>query len=116
MADLIVTAQRDRRRAGRRFLKGQPVRIKAGALKKGERATLEADPVLVVETAKPEAGTKKQGGAEDAPDGKSDGDDVKTDNAGEPEPDQDAAEQPAEAPVKSGGATKGKGGKAAKQE
>jgi len=54
MTVLKITAKRDRRRAGRRFLKGQPVRIKAGALKKHERAAIEADPALEVFELEPE--------------------------------------------------------------
>jgi len=66
MTVLKITAKRDRRRAGRRFLKGQPVRIKAGALKKHERAAIEADPALEVFELEPEGAPQDQKDAPEA--------------------------------------------------
>jgi len=52
---LIITAARDRRRAGRRFIKGQPVEIDMADLDKDEIAALEADPLLAVSGAAADA-------------------------------------------------------------
>ncbi|MHA1570373.1 MAG: hypothetical protein ACTSWM_01030 [Alphaproteobacteria bacterium] len=69
MTDILtITAAQDRRRAGRRFLKGQPVEIDMADLEDDELAALETDPLLTVSGAapdtkksKPQSGSGKSG-------------------------------------------------------
>lgn len=69
---LTITAAQDRRRAGRRFRKGQPVEIDAAELDDDEIAALEADPLLTVsgpssdaKKPSPKSGSGKSGGKSD---------------------------------------------------
>ena len=71
MTDILtITAAQDRRRAGRRFLKGQPVEIDMADLDRQEIAALKADPLLTVSVATadakksaPKSGSGKSGTA-----------------------------------------------------